>query len=445
MRKQVIKAAMVAAMAGCGAEQNPTALLDVNLGPEVSKLKFDFSTPTDVQLLAEDKAGLTHEIFPEYGGKLNVTPSGSIVWERELMESVVIGQLSDGNASICVGTYAEVCELSVAYKAADESNPGGSGIYSANLSLIEAPPAANIEPNDGLPSAVTDLNSLVLPSPNQEDAGSCLYMASTGAVEILLNKNPRTRDLRSEGNADLSERFLMNVGSTTRVENFLTDSVLLFNHKNGGVLNRNYRYTKGWYKKTQNGQSPASKGDKSASYGTKFNWINHLTSRIEEAKIGLPTVKRSIIYQDPENNQWNTGIMTPSVITKIKTHLATKKTPVLIVYNHFGYWHVANIVGYDDNKRHGGCEFANSFIKKMQNSPNQTANVAAIERAKRQYGCSTKGVFYVRDSIYRGDSKNLYDYDLSSVNDEAPYSKALVEHEYEWALYMGNHAYTVEF
>lgn len=61
-----------------------------------------------------------------------------------------------------------------------------------------------------LPSSYTNLLKYVQEAPDQGDTAARLFMASTGAVELLLNKQynityPRTGDIN-----DISERFTLN-------------------------------------------------------------------------------------------------------------------------------------------------------------------------------------------------------------------------------------------
>src|SRR5688572_25636062 len=57
----------------------------------------------------------------------------------------------------------------------------------------------------GLPSSYTELIQYTIPSPDQGKSGSCLYMASTGAMEILLNKSLGLQSPPINGNTDLAE------------------------------------------------------------------------------------------------------------------------------------------------------------------------------------------------------------------------------------------------
>src|SRR5690606_7027982 len=109
----------------------------------------------------------------------------------------------------------------------------------------------------------------VSPSPDQEDAGSCLYMSTTGVVEWWLGKlNSQSTKANTP---DLSERFLMNADGVIRTpsqHNWRTDKIFLVNELNGAAPNKNYRYTKGWYREPTSGITKANRGEKGAKYGT---------------------------------------------------------------------------------------------------------------------------------------------------------------------------------
>ncbi len=440
MRSSIFSIAVLTVMMACGGATQFAQLSGYQQDAQYPSVIAKINGDSSVSLFASEADGSRSELIGEYVGQLTADRTGVAVYLTDHSGvSTQVGKIQNGEAEICAGSFGHVCELSIGRKFSDIN--GERPIYSANISMSSV--LADDSDLNGA-SKMDELNQFVLPSPDQQDAGSCLYMASTGALEVLLNKDPRTRDLKSEGRSDISERFLMNISARADSKSWLTDAILEFNQF-GAVRNNDYRYTKGWLKESGGASVPSSRGSEGAIYSTRYNWLDDLNSTVEAKAIDVPTIRRNIIYQDPSANQWNTGIMRPSDIDKIKNHLRTKKTPVIFVYNHYGYWHAVAIVGFDDSKSHGECPFAKSYIQQMRNSPRQLEYIQKVESSMAQNGCSTKGVFYVRDSIYRGDARNLYDYDPTSDEDDAPYSKALVEHEYEWALYLGNHAYSVEF
>ena len=46
-----------------------------------------------------------------------------------------------------------------------------------------------------------------------------------------------------------------------------------------------------------------------------------------------------------------------------------RKAPVLVIYNHTGFWHAVTVVGYNDNADNEGCPFVSTFKDKMDKRP----------------------------------------------------------------------------
>ena len=96
---------------------------------------------------------------------------------------------------------------------------------------------AGLEPFGWSLGGFDKLVPFVLPSPNQEGAGSCLYMATTGVAEWWLARLNPTLSRAPDGPLDLSERHLMNLAGGRGNEqedkadlpNWRTDSIYLFN------------------------------------------------------------------------------------------------------------------------------------------------------------------------------------------------------------------------
>jgi len=309
----------------------------------------------------------------------------------------------------------------------------------------------------------------VMPSPDQFDAGSCLYMALTGIAEWWLAKlNPRV-SRQSDGPLDLSERYLMNLAgleeSENGVENWKTDTILLFNEKQRAALNRDYRYTQGWYTSDEEGDyikaQPHSSG---ASYGTPFNWIQEALFNQVPLQARLPKFSRDVIFADPESNQWNVGVAPSYLPSLIRNYLDRNNSPLLIIYNHAGYWHAVGVYGYDRNAE-TDCKFVNSSLRyfrerstelkeEARNTPDpdkkesllkladklERTGIKANDAYERNGGCNKKGVFYVRDSIYSDSSEALYDYDLSNSGEEAHYSKRIILRSESFMQVLVNHA-----
>ncbi len=314
----------------------------------------------------------------------------------------------------------------------------------------------------------TKLLPFILPSPDQEDAGSCLYMSLTGIAEWWLAKLNPLESRQGNGPIDLSERFMMNIAgveeSANGVENWRTDSIFLYNDTGYGVKNQTFRFTKGWYVTDKDGNYQiADAGDKDSAYGTSYNWINTLPNTLSDT-VPLPVFERQIIFADPESDQWNVGVTPADIVDQVKVALQENEAPVQVLYNHYGYWHAVMIVGFNDQASSNGCSFtaksAPYFTKKAQKYRtlyNQTKDAAQkkiyAQRVKRYTllsekitqsyqdhgGCSGKGVFYVRDSLYVDPKGVIYDYDLSQKGEESRLTKPVILREYEWLEVLGNH------
>jgi hypothetical protein len=316
-----------------------------------------------------------------------------------------------------------------------------------------------------------ELVPYVLPSPNQEDAGSCLYMATTGIAEWWLARLNPHLSRKPNGPIDLSERYLMNIAgideNETKLENWRTDSIYLFNNNTQkSYLNKDYPYTKGWYKSapSSNNLEPALPNESGAEYGTSFNWISQL-NKISAQSVKLPQFHREVIFADPENNQWNIGVAPSNIVETVKAKLIEKRAPVLVIYNHHSYWHAVYIIGFNDTLDNGNCAYTERFRERVgtrtveleeaaRNAKTEEERKTYEQRAQRSReaqtkietayqnggGCiSSKGVFYIRDSIYPDENGPVYDYDPSQTGEEGPYTKKIVFKEYDWLRYFANH------
>ncbi len=308
----------------------------------------------------------------------------------------------------------------------------------------------------------------ILPAPDQGGAGSCLYMALTGIAEWHLAFRNSQLSRRGDGPLDLSERALMNVAGIAEegngVANWKTDSIYLFNQNSKGVLNKDYRYTKGSYSTDDDGNYvPSEPNDRNASYDQSYNWINELNSNTKRA-VAMPKFSRHVIFADPASNQWNVGVAPANIVQLIKDRLDRYSAPVLIIYNHYGYWHAVGIYGYDENTP-TNCSFVENSIQyfdsrskelnreiERENDPAKRKRMLALANKLRDTGlkvddgytkagkCNNKGVFYIRDSIYSDASEAMYDYDLNNQGEEENYSKRVLLRSESFVKHLVNHA-----
>lgn len=311
-----------------------------------------------------------------------------------------------------------------------------------------------------------ELLPFVTPSPDQEDAGTCLYMSLTGVAEWWLHRLSGTRAFIPDGALDLSERWWVNQSAgeerINSIDNAFNDTILMYNEA-PGVLNRDYRFTKGWY--TEDAEEelhPAPPRAPNAQYGTQFNWIDE-TAKVKPPTFALPKFAREIILQGKEEDPWEIGAAPADIVARVKDSLRTQKAPVQVVYNHSGYWHSVYIIGYDEEARIGDCPFTKGVLKEMKSEADSAAKEAgetkdpklreeALKKEKkyRAYemtlasslatkGCGQKGVFYVRDSIYSDPSEPVYRFDLNDRSGDSPYSKRIVLRELDWIRHLANH------
>ena len=95
------------------------------------------------------------------------------------------------------------------------------------LSLFTAKLAfAGLNVEGGLPSHYTGLNDYVLVAPNQGQVNTCLFMASTGAMEILLNKKMGIHHPQVNGPTDISERYTISEAVSARSNSWFEDAFL---------------------------------------------------------------------------------------------------------------------------------------------------------------------------------------------------------------------------
>lgn len=335
---------------------------------------------------------------------------------------------------------------------------------------------AGATPASYKPEIIADVGTLggynelvpyVLPSPHQEDAGTCLYMSLTGIAEWWLARLNPSLSRASNGPLDLSERYLVNISENkkyqTRVENWRTDSIEILNATGQSVLNSAYPFAKGWYREDSKGDIfPARPNTLGSVYGVIFSWYDNLKS-ITSGFVQLPHFKRDILFADPEENEWNVGLNPDGIVETVKQALVKNKAPVQVIYNHESVWHSVFVVGFDDDRDSRECGFVESsmqyygelereFRLKAQQAANDAdrkkyADKAKIQRANRlklskSYeaagGCRGRGVFYVRNSEFSG-SEGTYDYDPTVKGDERPYAPRIMLFEYEWLEHLSNH------
>ncbi len=215
-----------------------------------------------------------------------------------------------------------------------------------------------------VPASYTALLDYVQPGPDQGKTGTCLYVASTGAMELLANKLHGIKNPSVFGPYDLSEPFLIHAPSNRPPDkSFFEAPVYKFNK--GFAISAEEWLFVAWLDGRVNMSA----------------WENQDYSRMKQ--IEVPKIETIKLF-DMES-RWATEVLDEWNITQIKKALIKYESPVLINYKDNKYWHVILIVGYDD-KIDGEC---------------YQTEVADCE--------NTKGSFYIRDSF--GKIIELRDYD----------------------------------
>ena len=87
----------------------------------------------------------------------------------------------------------------------------------------------------------------MLASPNQFDAGSCLFMTTTGAVELLMHQHTDLDQVDYNGDTDLSSASMSAYQDVPSSMLVLADRHRLhLQPLRGSLLNRDYPFTAGY-------------------------------------------------------------------------------------------------------------------------------------------------------------------------------------------------------
>jgi C1A family cysteine protease len=213
------------------------------------------------------------------------------------------------------------------------------------------------------PAAYTELLDYVQEAPDQGETNTCLFVASTGAMELIANKVNGIKHPKPFGPFDLSESFVITAPITIS-KSFIETPVLKFNNGYG-------IHIKDWIYDAWKGSNI-----------NKSVWQKH-PNYSQLPKVALPEIETIKLFQ--VGNKWSTRVLNDAHVEQIKDALWKYKSPVIVNYNDESYWHVVLIVGYDDNLP-GECYDTN---------PKECE--------------PTIGSFYVRDSF--GVKVELRDYD----------------------------------
>jgi hypothetical protein len=226
-----------------------------------------------------------------------------------------------------------------------------------------------------LPVKYNELLKYVQAAPDQGETNTCLFMASTGAMELLLNKRDKIRNPKAGGTNDITESFLIWQNPFFDRKNpsshFIEDVVKKFNH--GEAIHH-----KLWPYNAFNSDGTDNRGV----------WERH--PEFDELKrMSVPAVKTELLFS--RGKKWAKEVLIPEDIKTIKRALVTHKSPIIVNYNDDGYWHVVLIVGFDDRVK-GACY--------------------EIEQDE----CNKRGAFFVRDSNGKRFEARAYNWFLYNGN-----------------------------
>jgi C1A family cysteine protease len=232
-----------------------------------------------------------------------------------------------------------------------------------------------------LPHRYIELLKFVQKAPDQGETNACWFVASTGAMELLLNQKDHIIRPKVNGKNDLSESFLIwqsdyyDPGHKKR--HFIEEVVLRFNH--GEAIHQKF-----W---------PFNAYDEDGQVNMDVWNIHPQFELLPRMKI--PSIKTQLLFS--RGKKYSTYVLESKDIQTMKEALVKHRSPLIVNYNDEGFWHVVLIVGYHDKKR-GRC---------YDLEPSE---------------CKGTGSFYVRDS-----NGNKYE-----------------SRSYEWFLRKGNAAAVVE-
>lgn len=226
-------------------------------------------------------------------------------------------------------------------------------------------------------SRYTELLNYVQEAPDQGKTASCLYVASTGAMELIANKKYDEKFPRPYGKYDLAESFLIHAPQSDDLQDktFWEKPILRFNKAGFGIHISDWPYV-AW----------------EDTDPSRAVWENRDWSILP--KIELPKVETVKLFVEGEN-RWSTNVLTEKHVAAIKEALKKYRSPVMVNYNDNKFWHVILIVGYDDDV------------------PGDCYQITRDECGEK------KGAFFIRDSF--GLPIEVRDYDWFRIKGNAAF------------------------
>lgn len=184
-----------------------------------------------------------------------------------------------------------------------------------------------------LPVYHRELLPYVQMAPDQGETSTCLFMASTGAIELLANKKNNVRNPVPYGPYDLSEAYTIHGDDFEIAGKYFWEIP---------VQKYNYGYgihTSRW---------PVSAWTGNWEDQSIWQWQDY--SKMKKTKV--PKVETIPLFV--LGNKYSTEVLDKTHIQQIKEALVKYNSPILVNYVDDDYWHVVLIVGYDD-RLPGSC------------------------------------------------------------------------------------------
>lgn len=202
-----------------------------------------------------------------------------------------------------------------------------------------------------------DLLPYVQTAPDQGNTNTCWFVASTGVMELLLNRKYGIVDPEPGAPFDLSESYIIwqrnYIDRLNPHQHFVEEVVRRFNHGEAVHIND-------W---------PFSAFNADGSDNMKV-WNRH-PEFFKLPRLQVPRVKTELLFA--RGRKWAMRVLRPADIELMKKTMLERQAPLIVNYNDNSFWHVVVIVGFDDEAE-GEC----------------------YEVPEKE--CQKKGAFFVRDS-----------------------------------------------
>ncbi|MBY0517874.1 MAG: hypothetical protein K2P81_13270 [Bacteriovoracaceae bacterium] len=185
------------------------------------------------------------------------------------------------------------------------------------------------------PQVYTELLDYVIQAPDQGETATCLFVGSTGAMEILANKKHHLKHQRPGDRFDLAEQFLIWQKDWNEPGHRVETPIRKFNY--GEAIHASDLPFVAW-------NPDGSVNNRVWKYPPGFQTL---------PRIEVPKIKTEQLFV--RGGKWDTYVLKKGDIELIKEALWKYKSPILVNYNDEGFWHVITIIGYDDTLQDAAC------------------------------------------------------------------------------------------